>query len=672
MKTKFIIIASILILGVSISGCKDKSVYMTGLSVSPTSILLVYGGTPDSQQITATAVPENATGVKFTWASADKTVATVSQTGLVKAVDLGSTQITVMANNRSKTVPVMVINPEEVHFTTDITATDALGRKLPEYEDVGPLKGKYVGLFYWTWHINFHHAPPYNVSEILAQHPDALYDYHHPAWPSDASYFHWGEPLFGYYRNTDNWVLRKHAEMLADAGVDVVFFDCTNGSWTWKEAYMELCKVWMQARANGVKTPQISFLFAFGATTGSREAINEVYRDLYQPGIYKDLFFMWKGKPLLMAYPEGLSEEVRNYFTFRPGQPAYNQGPTRADHWGWLEIAPQHGFVQSGAGYEQVTVGVAQNWSSAAGLTAMNAPNVFGRSYTNKSGHQTAAGAVNHGYNFQEQWERALDINPQFIFITGWNEWIAGRHEQWQGINNAFPDTFSQECSRDIEPMKGGHGDNYYYQMVANIRRFKGMPEPVKPSAKTTIVIDGSFDDWKGVSPQYATHRGSAAHRNSPGWKGLQYTNTTGRNDFVAAKLARDDQYVYFYAETAQAITSSSDPAWMRLFINTDRNHSTGWEGYNFVVNRVAPNGGKAIVEKNTGGWNWEKVGEADFKVAGNKLEMRISRSLLQLPERINMEFKWSDNMQEEGNIMDFYLNGDVAPSGRFNFVYRE
>ena len=25
---------------------------------------------------------------------------------------------------------------------------------------------------------------------------------------------------------------------------------------------------------------------------------------------------------------------------------------------------------------------------------------------------------------------------------------------------------------------------------------------------------------------------------------------------------------------------------------------------------------------------------------------------------------------KDEGNIMDFYVNGDVAPGGRFNFVY--
>jgi hypothetical protein len=136
--------------------------------------------------------------------------------------------------------------------------------------------------------------------------------------------------------------------------------------------------------------------------------------------------------------------------------------------------------------------------------------------------------------------------------------------------------------------------------------------------------------------------------------------------------VARDNDFVYFYVETAQVITSSSDPAWMRLLINTDRNHETGWEGYDFAVNRVTPAGEKTAVEKNTGGWNWEKVGEAAFKVHGNKLEIGIPRNILQLPEKINMEFKWSDNMQEEGNIMDFYLNGDVAPGGRFYFVFRE
>ena len=127
----------------------------------------------------------------------------------------------------------------------------------------------------------------------------------------------------------------------------------------------------MKARNDGVKAPHIAFMLAFGPTEGSKQAIEEIYEDLYKPGRYKDLFFMWKGKPLIMAYPDNLSDEIKNYFTFRPGQPTYNSGPSRDDHWGWLEVYPQHGYAKKSTGYEQVTVGVAQNWSAVRGLTAM-------------------------------------------------------------------------------------------------------------------------------------------------------------------------------------------------------------------------------------------------------------------------------------------------------------
>jgi len=36
----------------------------------------------------------------------------------------------------------------------------------------------------------------------------------------------------------------------------------------------------------------------------------------------------------------------------------------------------------------------------------------------------------------------------------------------------------------------------------------------------------------------------------------------------------------------------------------------------------------------------------------------------------LNFEFKWSDNMQQE-DPMDWYLNGDVAPEGRLNYIYQ-
>ena len=36
----------------------------------------------------------------------------------------------------------------------------------------------------------------------------------------------------------------------------------------------------------------------------------------------------------------------------------------------------------------------------------------------------------------------------------------------------------------------------------------------------------------------------------------------------------------------------------------------------------------------------------------------------------MSIDFKWWDNAQKPGEIMDTYLSGDVAPDARFNFRY--
>ena len=46
-----------------------------------------------------------------------------------------------------------------------------------------------------------------------------------PAFGPEHAFHHWGEPYLGYYVANDEWVIRKHAQMLTDAGVDVLFFD---------------------------------------------------------------------------------------------------------------------------------------------------------------------------------------------------------------------------------------------------------------------------------------------------------------------------------------------------------------------------------------------------------------------------------------------------------------
>jgi len=569
-------------------------------------------------------------------------------------------------------------------------ATDGLGRRLPGEPEVGATrKDKFVAIFYWTWHQGDDDTTYQvkNITEIVRKYPEAMKDYHHPAWGTkQPGFFYWEQPLFGYYKTTDAWVLRKHAELLADAGVDAVFFDCTNGTITWQDSYEALLNAWDKAQKDGVKVPKIASMLPFGPSENALVSLRQLYHDLYQPGRYKNLWFFWKGKPCIMGYPDKLTDsaedrEIAGFFTFRPGQPDYVNGPKRNDQWGWLENYPQHGYVKSENGkFEQVTVGVAQNACPATNghCSAFNLPGSFGRNFSQRNGFDPRVDGYLYGWNFQEQWDRAFEVDPELVFITGWNEYIAGQwlpRDSWTGDPFSFVDQFDWNHSRDIEPNKGwgDKGDSYYMQLVANVRRFKGMDAPAKTSAPKTIKI-GNTSDWADVLPEYKHYKGNTMHRDHPGRYDQYYKNNSGRNDIVGAKVARDGKKIYFYAETAEKLTPITDRNWMMLFIDIDRNKSTGWNGYDFIVNRLSPKGNKVIVERNVAGrWEWEPVAETKYAVRNNKLELEISRDILNLIGKdISIEFKWNDNMQENGNIMDFYVNGDSAPGGRFNFVYSE
>ena len=91
------------------------------------------------------------------------------------------------------------------------------------------------------------------------------------------------------------------------------------------------------------------------------------------------------------------------------------------------------------------------------------------------------------------------------VFVTGWNEWIATRQASgaWNDMNGKpinDPVILVDNCdinnSRDIQPMKGGYGDNYYMQMIAYIRKYKGITESesIKADSDSTISIYRDYE----------------------------------------------------------------------------------------------------------------------------------------------------------------------------------
>ena len=109
----------------------------------------------------------------------------------------------------------------------------------------------------------------------------------------------------------------------------------------------------------------------------------------------------------------------------------------------------------------------------------------------------------------------------------------------------------------------------------------------------------------------------------------------------------------------------------MRIFIDTDTTGcSDNWEGFEYIINRSGADENTLMIEKSTGGWNFEKTGTASYTVNGNKMNVIIPAAALGMTDSIHFNFKLSDNMQTDGDILDFYKSGDVAPGGRFAFVY--
>lgn len=570
-------------------------------------------------------------------------------------------------------------------------ATDALGRDLPNYEEVGPAKeNRYVGMFYFITHNNPNGPGPFNVTEIVRKNPK------NPQWGEGSHY--WGEPEIGYYLNHEPWAIRHHAHQLADAGIDVIILDVTNNK-TYPETYLKICEVLSDIRSKGEPTPYIAFL-------GSEASVNTLWEEFYSKGLYKDLWFYWKGKPLMLYGQHEMpgrnkvndikfSPEINSFFNLKQSWawtslPWYDQNGK--DEWPWVDHFPQAvAWHENSEEKEMVPVAVAQHPLSNIGRSFHN----FHQPETNEF---DLTNSTEKGLFFQEQWDRAIDVDPEFVFVTGWNEWSAGRQEMGNNISKElqkwsfypgahlgkvgkelkqgdvyFIDQYNQEYSRDIEPMKGGHTDNYYYQLMANVRRFKGVKKPLESGLKKTIDISGSFNQWTTINTTYSDNLGDIAHRSSQkqGSAG-PYIKTNGRNDILKLKVARDDGQVFFYVKTKDNISSPVNNNWMLLFIDSDQDKSTGWEGYDYLINHDLIQNGQTTIKKFHPKKGWTKVAEIPYNVSGNEMMLAVPRSSFPARKNLNFDFHWVDNPFKLDNIYDLFEAGDNAPNRRANYRYSE
>ena len=333
---------------------------------------------------------------------------------------------------------------QSVIYNYDDVACDQTGVGLFEQT---PYEERLVGIAYTTWHTASRN------------------------WGAGT----WDLPLCGPYLSDDETVLRYHAELLRDAGVDFVFVDWSNNTnydpatmrdkradfRMIEEATDKMFDVW--ATVEGA--PKICIFLGPGHTGqesvdngNHQKKADQVWRDYVTNPDRADLYFNYEGKPLVICYgatptqygadPAQKWDDDRftvRWITGYVGQQTnLFKGRTLQSklYWSWEERGAQTYTVLNGK-VEAVTVSAATRPQGNEG----------------SDGYIPASGREN-GATFKRQFQRACDLGAGIVLIVSWNEWTTGEQP-------------TVEISKDIEPSQV-HGTFYYDLMREQIKKFKG------------------------------------------------------------------------------------------------------------------------------------------------------------------------------------------------------
>ena len=584
---------------------------------------------------------------------------------------------------------VETYSPQIESFDDDIVATDALGRTLPTYSEAGGIKANhYVGLFYWLWHQDLRNnntvESEYNVTlsnQIDPKRTDWQY----------ADYY-WAKPELGYYKSIDKYVMEKHISLFCLLGIDFLYLDFTN-TFAYTDELRALLDVIKDFKEKGCNPPKLVPFFNAGIDGPNKDMpysyMEKFYNEFVKDGEYADCWFIYEGKPLILApCQHNTNSRLNNSFTWRRMWASFDTAIK--DRWRFFDSytdapAGPHPAYKDGK-VEQMVI------SKGLGGPIWDVMTYGGGSSTTTRVPEYNEYLIDPEYTgkglfFAEQMEQAMKIQAPVLCVTGWNEWkagawpadesLAGAKMKFRGVpvevgTYYFVDEFNEEFNRDIEPQDNPeYSDNFYYQLAAFMRRYKGMKEPQEASGPKTIDVSSSdCSAWNDVKPVFKDFEGDIRTRSYAGSpKNVFYTNVTGRNDIVESRVTYDDTNVYFYVRTASDIRDYDLTNWMMLYIDADKDKSTGWEGYDFCVNmEVLSKTGTTLKRRTAEGW--DTVCECEYSYTGSEMQIAVPRSSLGMDTKPSFYFHWVDNIQKLDDIHEFFVNGDSAPERRYNYFY--
>lgn len=586
-----------------------------------------------------------------------------------------------------------------------LSGRDALGRSVSPVLSFD-LERK-VGIFYFLWageHGSTGSESNGHTLDISKLSREEL------ASGSDIGRHHyWDEPLYGYYRSDDEWVFRKHLELFALAGIDYLAFDYTNSGYDdetqspvnyYKSVTDKLFPVALRMAEKGWKIPQ----FIFMLNKSADKTVKCLYEDYYLREEYAPLWYRERdglsldknteGKPwVICGDVTDLDPQIRDFFYIKETQWP-NEAPGTGT--GWDFAYRENGFPW--ISWERVRNGTRKQYSHSGIMSVSIAQHVngafsdsvlvdgcynvnYGRGWSSADNNGLGANSAGHvaaGTNFQEQWDYALSeaqkgkVNN--VFVTGWNEWVAQKQPAGNGRTTSyFVDLFNDEFSRDAEMSAGPLGDNYYMQLVQNIRRFKGTPAPsaaLRMVKKSVPALD-DLSPWEGVAGFGRSVGGASARDHASSDSALPaYTDNTGRNDIVNVRALYDDENISLLVTCEEEITpyEAGDKTWMNIFLSTGGGE--GWNGFDYVINRTVSGKEGTIERLGTDGEGKEIAGMARLFVAGRYLAVSFPRASVGLDkEEFTLRFKVSDYVVAYTDILSYYVQGDSAPMGRFGYT---
>ena len=560
----------------------------------------------------------------------------------------------------------------------NLSATDDLGRSFGA-ASAKQQDRKYVGLFYSLW-LGQHKGGQkdiYDIQKLLNTNPAALNNPKGtPESPLNEFHF-WGEPLYGYYSMSDPWVVTRHIELLTNASVDYLCIDATNRV-VYTESIKNLLGILLQFQEQGFNPPKIVFY----TNSLSGTTVDDLYKQFYKSGKYDKLWFRTGVKPIIIGITEKngkasdmtkynqftdfIKPAMQEYFDVRESQwPNGDFNPNSIPWMSWQHPQWNHNGT--------VAVPVAQHSHSVIAASAKHPESSRGyNNYTKKVETDWTAGA-----NFQTKWDAVFnsEIKVDHVLITSFNEWMAIKYANSNGNDGVyFVDVYNHEFSRDIEMMKGGYNDNFYLQLVRNIRKFKlsGNKNQHTP-VKRINIRKATEADWLQVQNSYVDMAGDALPRNFSNAAGTGfYKDSSNRNDITEIKVVHDSKNLYFMIKTVADITAhnNTDLNWMNILIG-NRTKDDSFAGYQYIINRMPSANGNTSIEKSVGGYNWKLMGKVKYSVKGNLMQLAVPLSALGLKnEKFSLEFKIADNVTHPADIMDYYISGDSAPVGRLSFSY--